>query len=187
MVSASARDSIDLHAPQTLQPRRDDLAGFMRCLGRTSSARRLRMRHDLHRTWIKRLVDGYTGDVVFQWVNNVPDNHRDRFRWSTTGPEQLDAALSAIGPSVTRDYSLLGHRIMRASEPPNIVGYIWLFPIWHVIAVSMLLPASWSLRHFREHQRSQRLRINQCAGCGYDLRATPTRCPECGTAASSAK
>jgi hypothetical protein len=60
---------------------------------------------------------------------------------------------------------------------PVRTGGRWnlLVPAWFVVVLLMVLP-------FMEIWiRRWRVRIGMCARCGYDLRATPDRCPECGT------
>jgi hypothetical protein len=51
------------------------------------------------------------------------------------------------------------------------------FPHWALLPWFMLLPAIYLNRNNR---RQSRRRAGLCSNCGYDLRATPQRCPECG-------
>ena len=62
----------------------------------------------------------------------------------------------------------------------------WLVaPIWLLFLLESALPALWVLRYRRAKQR--RPHAFCCRGCGYDLRATPDRCPECGHVAERSK
>lgn len=60
-------------------------------------------------------------------------------------------------------------------DPPStVVG----LPLWAPAAVMAVLPTIVLLRRLRRTHRD-----STCQMCGYDLRATPGRCPECGTPA----
>ena len=48
-----------------------------------------------------------------------------------------------------------------------------------VAAAGSVLPLLWLWRQ-RSWRREARVRVGLCPACGYDLRATPQRCPECG-------
>jgi hypothetical protein len=61
---------------------------------------------------------------------------------------------------------------------PNGSLYNISVPHWFPAALFMLAPVTWVIT---ERRRRHRPRRGRCTRCGYDLRATPGRCPECGT------
>lgn len=52
------------------------------------------------------------------------------------------------------------------------------FPCWIAVVMAAAMPALW-IRCARRVGRD-RVGLSFCRSCGYDLRATPLRCPECG-------
>ena len=58
-------------------------------------------------------------------------------------------------------------------------------PHWTVVVMFSMLPALWASRWQAARQRRRAQGNLTCPTCGYDLRATPDRCPECGSAQTS--
>jgi hypothetical protein len=51
-------------------------------------------------------------------------------------------------------------------------------PYWAIAVVTGAAPAAWLIRRSTGGRRFGR---GRCRTCGYDLRSSPERCPECGT------
>jgi hypothetical protein len=54
-----------------------------------------------------------------------------------------------------------------------------VIPLWLLLVATSAFPAARCIL-WRRTIRRTRGRLNVCFKCGYDLRATPDRCPECG-------
>jgi hypothetical protein len=67
--------------------------------------------------------------------------------------------------------SFLGFAFVSDSQPSTVI----IVPYWATALAAGLLPAAWALRKSRQEKC-----VGLCSRCGYDLRATPDRCPECG-------
>jgi hypothetical protein len=83
----------------------------------------------------------------------------------------------AINPS----FSVLGFGYVHYQTPPVLpFREIW-FPHWFPALLFAILPAMRLRAILRTRRRN---RAGLCPHCGYDLRATPERCPECGAVAA---
>jgi hypothetical protein len=61
-----------------------------------------------------------------------------------------------------------------------IAAILSLFNAWFIVLLAMVLGAVVSVQEWRKRRREEWIQTGRCANCGYDLRATPDRCPECG-------
>jgi hypothetical protein len=59
-------------------------------------------------------------------------------------------------------------------------GFLILLPLPFLVALFAPLPLVDLIRIRRHRRRVRRLAAGLCVRCGYDLRATPQKCPECG-------
>jgi len=99
-----------------------------------------------------------------------------RFNWAhySYQPTRIKPPLNWIHFKAHRASS--AQEVGSAVYVQNLV-YFYDMPEWILAAIFAVLPAFW----LRRQLRHRHTRVGYCPVCGYDLRATPDRCPECGT------
>jgi hypothetical protein len=68
----------------------------------------------------------------------------------------------------------------------RVVYFDIVLPYWIAAILTASLPFVRLLRRVTRHRRAARV-AGLCPACSYDLRATPDRCPECGTIPTKVK
>ena len=105
-----------------------------------------------------------------------------RFVASTYDPARWKNEVTTWAPTGPGEYS--APALYRVAVADNGVGGTYVaskLPHWLVLALLMAPPLiAGALRVKRRARRPAHL----CRSCGYDLRATPERCPECGAVVS---
>ena len=127
-------------------------------------------------------VDSDAGvlSVLTQWS----ESPRERFPWLA---ERHDRVIwdPRLLPPVWEAWGFQVRRLVGAPQPgapPRWTFSALTAPYWAVVTLAALGP---TLSLGRALCRRSRLHRGCCAHCGYDLRATPGRCPECGNPAAA--
>jgi hypothetical protein len=112
--------------------------------------------------------------------------------------ERYHPAGPGIAPGDARLYGRLGRRVSVAAAgfefnndgcvvvdlasgaaPQTFAGFDVAVPLWTIFLLALAVPAARLAAYVRRARRARQPGL--CTCCGYDLRATPERCPECGT------
>jgi hypothetical protein len=72
------------------------------------------------------------------------------------------------------------------NEWMNAVCRSFVIPLVLIALLAALLPFRWARERVHEHFRQLRIRQGRCGDCGYDLRGSAERCPECGAISDTA-
>ena len=99
---------------------------------------------------------------------------RGRIELERVGPFQ---AIHGGTPARNRPGPKLQYQLNMTYRAPADVT-LFAIPHWSLAVLFAIVPAFYLHAAVRSRRRR---RIGLCPTCGYDLRATPERCPECGT------
>jgi hypothetical protein len=113
------------------------------------------------------------------------------FRYLTSGSDLWESRTEVVSGNLKRvkynlgqfNWRLLGVGYSNRAVPSRsgpLSGQMVLVPHWLLALAAAVLPIMWFKgwrgRRLADHRATEGL----CRKCGYDLRATPDRCPECG-------
>lgn len=138
-------------------------------------------------------IDNFNGEVAF-WIGTMSDPEPDGWHhehWPLANAKMTKDLGVRNRAGTELWFAGFGyttrHRfpttVEQSIDPARVRGYRGVVvPSWFLTIVFTVIPAVTMVKLIRSFRRQ---RVGLCAVCGYDLRASPDRCPECGTAAAA--
>jgi hypothetical protein len=123
--------------------------------------------------------------ITFDSEPGRPDRGLTADFWAQAWPDDVRAMIRHH-EWVSHGFGMHRWKQLPLNGPgPKFTNYYYgiSLPFWLLAILCGIAPVlRWNPRRLR---RRRRLAAGLCLTCGYDLRATPDRCPECGTIAGT--
>jgi len=117
--------------------------------------------------------------LIADWSDQPPDSRGFTYqRDLPTRPHNWLIFLSSESSDIDTTWKKAGFAWYSKRRADGVFSAIAVAPFWSLAALTTLLPLIWTIGRFRSRRRHT---SGLCPTCNYDLRASPTRCPECGT------
>ena len=132
--------------------------------------------------------------IVVLWAHSRTDagQRHDWIIWGNTRTHWISSGFGSVGvgsrplrsregirPTAIKEVSFLGFYAWRVWYGDEYATSVEI-PYWPLFLLSLVLPIRAGVVALRAHRRRVRVKSGRCATCGYDLRFSGQRCPECG-------
>jgi hypothetical protein len=115
-----------------------------------------------------------------RYVAKVKQQYRAMPRLSKVSPATFNFKTGGFN---VQDLKIFQYGTLPDEHPAE--GWGLVLPCWLLALLTAIFPAVWLCWGYQGGIARQRLDIGLCPNCGYDLRASPKRCPECGAEKSA--
>jgi hypothetical protein len=116
--------------------------------------------------------------LIMLWDGNLPEGG-----WQAYNPGNKEAfgGFTKLWEGMRRssDSKCLAFQYTTGTVAGYVNIRIIAIPLWFLVPLCAAMPTFWFLTFRRQRRRNK---LGRCLKCGYDLRESTEKCPECGTA-----